>query len=269
MLGHVFEPFYSTKPKGAGTGLGLATVYGIVVQAQGDVHIYSTPDIGTTVSVLLPVTEADHVPHPQPAPVTWTSGGETVLVVDDEPALREVTCRILSRNGYQVLSAGSGAEALALVREYDGDIDLLVTDVIMPQMFGKEVAEAVVTLRPATRVLYMSGYAQPVLSSQGTLDAGVVLVEKAVLGVGAPAKGARGARPAGMRKRLPPLRIGPGGRDVPDLELQDTIADAVMPKPFTGADLAEMLRRFAPDRQADPTPTATQETVVEEGHEGA
>jgi hypothetical protein len=177
-LARVFEPFFTTKPKGEGAGLGLATVYGIITQAQGHAQIYSEPGLGTTFTALLPVTTELPAPVEVPAPVQRALGGETVLVVEDEDAMREVTRRILARNGYQVITAATGAEALQLARHHSTDIDLLVTDVVMPQMLGKEVAEKIRRLRPAIRVLYMSGYAHPVLASQGTLDPGVTLIEK-------------------------------------------------------------------------------------------
>ncbi|HYN92789.1 MAG TPA: PAS domain S-box protein [Pilimelia sp.] len=174
-----FEPFFTTKASGEGTGLGLATVYGVITQAGGDVHIYSEPGMGTSVNILLPVTE-EPAAHPAAEdPVNARAGqGETVLVVEDEPALRQVACRILTAAGYRVLPAGDGAAALSLVAGHGGAIDLLLTDVVMPGMLGKELAERLVDARPATRVLYMSGYAQPVLASQGTLDPDVVLLEK-------------------------------------------------------------------------------------------
>jgi two-component system, cell cycle sensor histidine kinase and response regulator CckA len=175
---HAFEPFFTTKPKGEGTGLGLATVYGIITQAGGRVQIYSEPGLGTTITVLIPAT--DDVPQAdEPLPrAPRARGGETVLVVEDEDAMREVTQRILERNGYQVLTAGRGEEALGLVGARDGALDLLLTDVVMPQMLGKEVAERIRALRPSTRVLYMSGYARPVLAEQGTLDPTVALISK-------------------------------------------------------------------------------------------
>ena len=176
VLGHMFEPFFTTKPKGEGSGLGLATVYGIVTQAGGDVQVYSTLGVGTTVAVLLPVTDEKAAPVAEVPPEPGASRGETVLVVEDERALRDVTSRILTRHGYHVLVAASGSEALQAVRTHD--IDLLLTDVIMPHMLGKQLAEQVTGLKPEVRVLYMSGYAQPVLASQGTLDLGVELVEK-------------------------------------------------------------------------------------------
>ena len=175
---HVFEPFFTTKPKGEGTGLGLATVYGIIVQAGGHAAVSSTP-AGTTVTVLLPATDqtATLTTEP-PAARQPNQGGETILVVEDEEALCEVTRRILARNGYHVLTAASGPEALKIAEHTTQDIHLLLTDVIMPRMLGKELAGKMGALLPHTRVLYMSGYAQPVLASQGTLDPGVILVEK-------------------------------------------------------------------------------------------
>ena len=174
---HVFEPFFTTKPDG-GTGLGLATVYGILTQAGGDIRIYSEPGHGTTFTIMLPVTAEGTTPVAEPAPYQRTPKGETVLVVEDEAALREVTRRIFSRNGYTVITAASGPEALGIARGHPGDIHLLVTDVVMPQMLGKEVAESMRLIKPGIEVIFMSGYARPVLASQGRLDPGVALVEK-------------------------------------------------------------------------------------------
>ncbi|MCU1451573.1 MAG: putative multi-sensor signal transduction histidine kinase [Acidimicrobiales bacterium] len=178
VLGRAFEPFFTTKPKGEGSGLGLPTVYGIVTQAGGHALIHSQRDVGTTFTALLPATEELASPGEEPAPTHRPRGGETVLVVEDEDAMREVTRRILARNGYDVLTAAGGTEAMALANAREDDIDLLLTDVVMPNMLGKEVATRLVALRPGLRVLYMSGYAQPVLASKGTLDAGVNLLEK-------------------------------------------------------------------------------------------
>ncbi len=175
----VFEPFFTTKPKGEGTGLGLATVYGIITQAGGHAEITSAPGAGTAFTILLPATDELPSPTQQPASTAAHSGGgETILIVEDEEALRDVTRRILTRNGYHVLTAADGPEALKIAEQYTEDIHLLLTDVIMPHMLGKELATAICELDPNTRVLYMSGYAQPVLASQGTLDPGVILVEK-------------------------------------------------------------------------------------------
>jgi PAS domain S-box-containing protein len=174
-----FDPFFTTKPPGEGTGLGLATVYGIVTQAGGRVQIYSEPGHGTTVTVLLPASDAGTPsPEERPVQVELTGGSETVLVVEDEDALREVTARMLRRNGYAVLTAADGPEAIELVREHQGRIDLLVSDVVMPRMLGREVAERIQELQPDIRVLYVSGYAESILGSKGTLEAGVRLLEK-------------------------------------------------------------------------------------------
>ncbi|HET9517540.1 MAG TPA: ATP-binding protein [Actinoplanes sp.] len=177
-----FEPFYTTKRSGEGTGLGLATVYGIVSQAGGDISLASEPGAGTTVTVLLPAAEAaDEPPATEsdpPVPAETAGHGETLLVAEDEAPLRDVVGRILCGAGYQVLSADGGAQALELAARHDGRIDLLVSDVVMPGMLGKDLAERLVAVRPDTRVLYMSGYAQPVLASEGTLDPGVMLLEK-------------------------------------------------------------------------------------------
>jgi two-component system, cell cycle sensor histidine kinase and response regulator CckA len=178
-----FEPFFTTKASGEGTGLGLATVYGIVTQAGGSVSLSSEPGLGTTVTVLLPVSGSAAVADPLAGPLSRkpvaTNGrGETLLVVEDEAALRDVAGRILSGAGYRVLAADGGNQALELAALHDGTIDLLVSDVVMPGMLGKELAERLTGVRPDTRVLYMSGYAQPVLASQGTLEPGVALLEK-------------------------------------------------------------------------------------------
>ncbi|MET0496169.1 MAG: ATP-binding protein [Actinoplanes sp.] len=178
VMAHVFEPFYTTKADGSGTGLGLATVYGIVIQAEGTIRIQSQAGLGTTFTILIPVTDQVAVPIEEETPYQRTPTGETVLIVEDEEALREVTRRIFTRGGYQVITAAHGAEALAVAAEYDGDIHLLVTDVVMPNMLGKEVVERMLQIKPNIEVLYMSGYAQPVLASQGRLDQDAHLIEK-------------------------------------------------------------------------------------------
>jgi two-component system cell cycle sensor histidine kinase/response regulator CckA len=178
VVDRAFEPFFTTKASGEGTGLGLATVYGIVTQADGEVGITSEPGLGTTVTVLLPVGAGPSDAAPVDTAVTTQGHGETLLVVEDEAALRDVAGRILSGAGYQVLKAECGTAALDVAARHSGHIDLLVSDVVMPGMLGKELAERLVRERPETRVLYMSGYAQPVLHSQGTLDPGVALLEK-------------------------------------------------------------------------------------------
>ncbi|MEU4420171.1 PAS domain S-box protein [Actinoplanes sp. NPDC024001] len=177
VIDKAFEPFFTTKPSGQGTGLGLATVYGIVTQAGGTVQIYSEPGIGTTFTILLPATEAQaQEAAAEENTAELTGHGATVLVVEDEDALREVTCRILRRGGYTVLAAGGGEEALRLAAE--NTVDVLLTDVIMPGMLGKDLADRVLGSWPGTKVLFMSGYAQPVLTTHGTLAADVHLLEK-------------------------------------------------------------------------------------------
>jgi PAS domain S-box-containing protein len=173
-----FEPFFTTKPKGQGSGLGLATVYGIMAQAGGSVRIYSEPGLGTSVIVLLPVTSRSLPPGQQPPARPQRGAGETVLVVEDEAALREVTRRILARNGYQVKVASNGQEAVDAMTAAPEQVDILLTDVVMPGMQGKEVAEHIRALRPGVRVLFMSGYTDGLLSAQGVLEPGVNLIEK-------------------------------------------------------------------------------------------
>ncbi|MGD0703101.1 MAG: ATP-binding protein [Trebonia sp.] len=175
---HAFEPFFTTKPDSGGTGLGLATVYGILTQADGNIRIYSEPATGTTFTITLPATAEAAAPVAESAPYQRAPKGETVLVVEDEEALREVTRRIFTRNGYQVITAANGPEALGIAADHPGEIHLLVTDVVMPHMLGKEVAEKMRLIKPEIEVVFMSGYARPVLTSQGRLDPGVALVEK-------------------------------------------------------------------------------------------
>ena len=178
VLDRVFEPFFTTKPKGEGTGLGLATVYGIITQAGGHAWIYSEPGLGTSFTALLPITELDiALAIPQPAEPPH-GHGQTVLVVEDEPAMREVTRRILDRNGYQAVAVASGHEALDVLASQLGHIDVLLTDVVMPRMQGRELAGKVRILQPAARVVFMSGYTQGLLGEQGILEPGVHLIEK-------------------------------------------------------------------------------------------
>jgi PAS domain S-box-containing protein len=176
-----FEPFFTTKPKGEGSGLGLATVYGIVSQSGGYTRIYSDAGIGTTITVLLPATRQDATrdePDGRVDRLNALVGTETILVVEDEEALREVTRRILTSNGYTVVTAASGARAIELAAERAGPIDLVLTDVIMPKMQGPTVAKEVSQLRPGIRVLFMSGHAQPVLEAEAVLGTDFQLVEK-------------------------------------------------------------------------------------------
>jgi signal transduction histidine kinase len=174
----VFEPFFTTKPKGEGTGLGLATVYGIITQAGGAVRIYSEPGLGTTLTVLLPYTDRDAQMAPSSQAEPEGGAGKVVLVVEDEAALREVTRRMLDRAGYRVLTAASGLEALDIAAREQGPIDVLLTDVVMPHILGREVSDRLRALQPGVRVLFMSGYAHGLLSAQGVLEPGLNLIEK-------------------------------------------------------------------------------------------
>jgi signal transduction histidine kinase/ActR/RegA family two-component response regulator len=165
-LDRAFEPFFTTKPKGHGTGLGLATVYGIITQAGGSVDIHSEPGLGTTVSALLPAAPAQAGCKLAARPATARGRGETILLVEDEESLRELAHRILSRNGYRVCVTATGSDAISRAADPGQVIDLLLTDVIMPEMLGNQVAGRVREARPELPVLFMSGYGQAVLASQ-------------------------------------------------------------------------------------------------------
>ena len=176
---HIFEPFFTTKPKGEATGLGLATVYGIVTQAGGDVTIYSEPGLGTTVRVNLPATVDAYSEELHPTPVAVApSKGETLLLVEDESIVREPVRRMLERSGYTVLAAQDAYDALAIARDHPGEIDLLLTDVVMPGRSGRGLADDLAMLRPTTKVLFMSGYSPDVIVHRGVLREGVRLIEK-------------------------------------------------------------------------------------------
>ena len=178
VIEHVFEPFFTTKQEGKGTGLGLATTYGILAQNEGHVKIYSEPGTGTTFSIMLPVTAETAIPLSKPTARHRTPKTETVLVVEDEDAVLQVTKRILTRNGYQVVTAAGGQEAIRIAHDCQTEIDLLIIDAVIPHMLGKDLAEMVRAIRPEIEVLFMSGYARPVLTSQGRLDPSMALVEK-------------------------------------------------------------------------------------------
>jgi hypothetical protein len=165
----VFEPFFSTKPRGRGTGLGLATVYGIVTGVGGSIDIYSEQGLGTTVNVLLPATGQSAVAEAAPdlPPAELRGRGETILLVEDEDGLRAMASRLLTRNGYGVCEAEDGADAIRLAADPARPIELLVTDMVMPGMLGNEVIDRVRALRPGLRALFITGYAQQVLDFHG------------------------------------------------------------------------------------------------------
>jgi PAS domain S-box-containing protein len=175
----VFEPFFTTKPLGKGTGLGLSTVYGIVKQSTGYVWVYSEPGIGATFKVYLPrVDSASSHQEVAPAPLRVARGSETLLLVEDESALRTMASDVLRRLGYALLVAANGHDALSLLEKHDGDVHLLVTDVVMPQMSGRQLAERVQLLHPQSRVLYMSGYADHAIVHHGVLQPGTAFLQK-------------------------------------------------------------------------------------------
>ena len=176
----VFEPFFTTKERGKGTGLGLSTVYGIIKQSGGYIWIYSELGVGTTFKIYLPRELSMNLPAAvkHPTAVSPTRGTETILVVEDEDALRRAVLRALEGAGYTVVAARSGEDALRIARQHRGDIHLLLTDVVMPRMGGKELAEDLTRARPALKVLYMSGYSANAITRHGVLDSGMRLLAK-------------------------------------------------------------------------------------------
>jgi nitrogen-specific signal transduction histidine kinase/ActR/RegA family two-component response regulator len=175
----IFEPFFTTKQLGKGTGLGLATVYGIIKQSDGYIWVYSEPRMGSTFKIYLPRVDAE-VSRDQAGDTTSRppSGSETVLLVEDDRAVRLLTGEMLQMHGYEVLPARNGQEALDLVRGHNRPIHLLLTDVVMPQMSGRQLAESLAGIHPEIRVLYMSGYTDGVIAHHGVLDAEVAYLQK-------------------------------------------------------------------------------------------
>jgi two-component system, cell cycle sensor histidine kinase and response regulator CckA len=176
----IFEPFFTTKEKSRGTGLGLSTAYGIVKQSGGSIRVQSEPGQGTTFKIYLPRLPATAKPEASnhPAALAHTTGTETILVVEDEEALRRVAGRSLTEEGYNVLAASNGEEALRLCAQYPEHIHLLVTDVVMPGMNGRSLAHRLVKTRPTLEVIYMSGYTDNVIGCRGVLDAGMHFLAK-------------------------------------------------------------------------------------------
>jgi hypothetical protein len=176
---HIFEPFFTTKEVGKGTGLGLSTVYGIVKQSGGSVWVYSEVGRGTTFKIYLPCVDSPAEEFKvSTAEMKAQLGNETVLLVEDEEMVREMTREILQESGYHVLEAKHGHEALHVAEQYNGPIHLMLSDVVMPQMSGRELAEQLSPIRSEMKVLYMSGYTDDAIVHHGVLDEGMAFIEK-------------------------------------------------------------------------------------------
>ncbi|MBI4480782.1 MAG: PAS domain S-box protein [Acidobacteria bacterium] len=175
----IFEPFFTTKPPGKGTGLGLSTVYGIIKQSRGDIWVYSEPGRGTTFKIYMPrvqeVPEPLGLPSRPPEPLV---GSETILLVEDEASLRELAREFLETNGYRLLEAKDGLEAVEIAEHYEGCIHLLLTDVVMPGLSGRQLVERLEPLHPHMKVIYMSGYTDDAVVNHGGLTPGTIFIEK-------------------------------------------------------------------------------------------
>jgi CheY-like chemotaxis protein len=172
----VFEPFFTTKELGKGTGLGLSTVYGILEQSGGHVRVTTAPGEGTSFEIYLPESEREELRGAAQAEARPSGGSETILLVEDEPSVRDIARRTLEASGYNVLAAANGNDALQLCTVHSEHIDLMVTDVVMPQMRGTELARRVAHIRPGLPVLYMSGYTDSSLELDG--GASVAFLQK-------------------------------------------------------------------------------------------
>jgi two-component system cell cycle sensor histidine kinase/response regulator CckA len=179
ILKHIFEPFFTTKPVGQGTGLGLATVYGITKQNGGNIYVYSEPGQGTTFRIYLPRYAAEGGTTVVDAALSEAPRGtEMVLVVEDEVSLLQLCRRVLEQLGYSVLTASTPQEGLRLAAEHQGEIDLLLTDVVMPGMSGRQLQEILAATSPEVKYLFMSGYAAGTLNQQGVQDGDAHLLQK-------------------------------------------------------------------------------------------
>jgi two-component system cell cycle sensor histidine kinase/response regulator CckA len=177
--GHIFEPFFTTKEVGKGTGLGLATVYGIVKQSGGNILVYSEEGVGTTFKVYFPrVIEESETEDARHTSEDLPHGTETILLVENEEMVRTLTRQILEMCGYTVLEARNGIKALILCEQQDCHIDLLMTDVVMPQMGGRELVQRLTPIYPQICVLFMSGYTDDAIVRHGVIEAGVNFIQK-------------------------------------------------------------------------------------------
>jgi len=178
-LKNIFEPFFTTKNVDKGTGLGLATIYGIVKQNDGFINVYSEPGVGSTFKIYLSRHAGDvqekMTTQVSPAPL---SRGETVLLVEDEPAIMKMTQLMLKRMGYKVLMAGTPSRAVALAKEHAGNIDLLISDVVMPEMDGRTLSDRIIAIRPGLKTLFMSGYTANIIAGHGVVEEGTNFMQK-------------------------------------------------------------------------------------------
>jgi nitrogen-specific signal transduction histidine kinase/CheY-like chemotaxis protein len=175
---HIFEPFFTTKEKGKGTGLGLSTVYGIVRQSGGNIWVYSEPGKGTTFKVYLPQVQGELTQMDSMVKANIKRGSETVLLVEDEDMVRNLASEILEETGYTVLTANGGEEAIRLFNTHPEPIHLMITDVVMPKMSGRDVADRLKQIHPETKVLFMSGYTDEAIVHHGIVDSHIAFIQK-------------------------------------------------------------------------------------------
>jgi len=179
VLDHIFEPFFTTKDMGKGTGLGLATLYGIVKQNNGFINVYSEPDKGTTFKIYLPRFVGEFMePAAERTAETPKGHGETMLLVEDEPVILDVSREMLEQLGYVVMIASTPGEALCIARDHAAEIQMLITDVVMPEMNGRDLANLIGDIKPGLKCLFISGYTANVIAHHGILDPGIHFIQK-------------------------------------------------------------------------------------------